>query len=388
MVNKDRLINEFLELVQIDSETRNEAQISKVLKEKFSALGLEVVEDDSAERSGHESGNLFCTLKASEGKESLPVLFFTSHMDTVAPGNGIKPTLGEDGYIRSDGTTILGADDKAGIAVMLETLRVLQEQNIPHGTLRFVITAGEEAGLKGARSMDPALMQNQYKADFGYALDSNGSIGDIAVAAPSQMKMYITFTGKASHAGVNPEEGISAITVASKAVSRMPLGRVDLETTANIGYFAGGRAANEITNIVTNIVVDSVTLVAEARSLETDKLNAQVEAMRKACESAATEMGAGCEFKTELMYPSYKYDETSPVVQLASRALENKGKTVKLFHSGGGSDANVFNGMGIPTVNLAVGYNQIHTTNENILAQDIVDLADVVVEIVKEATKG
>ncbi len=376
MVNKDRIVKEFLELVQIDSETRNEAQISKVLKEKFAALGLEVEEDDSAQRSGHASGNLICTLKASEGLEKAPVLFFTSHMDTVAPGNGIKPQIGDDGVIRSDGTTILGSDDKAGLAVMFESLRLLKEQNAAHGTVRFVITAGEEAGLKGSRAMDPSIM----KADFGYALDSNGSIGDIAVAAPSQMKVYVTFKGKAAHAGVNPEDGISAITVASKAVSRMPLGRIDSETTANVGYFAGGGE--------TNVVTESAKLVAEARSLVKEKLDRQVEAMRQACESAAADMGAEVDFKTELMYPSFKYDETAPVVQLASKAFEKNGKKTKLFHSGGGSDANVFNGMGIPTVNLAVGYLDIHTTKERIAIQDMVDLCAVVVDIVKEAAQA
>lgn len=376
MIQEKRLVSEFIELVQVDSETRFEQEISKVLKQKFTALGLKVVEDDVAAQIGHGSGNLICTLAATTDAK-VPRLFFTSHMDTVTPGKGIKPQIGEDGIIRSDGTTILGSDDKAGLAAMFEAIRVLKEQNIKHGQIQFVITAGEEAGLKGARAMSPSWME----ADFGYALDSNGNIGDIAVAAPTQAKIIIGFSGRSAHAGVNPEAGISAITVASKAIARMPLGRIDKETTANIGRFAGG------VNGATNIVVDHVELEAEARSIVQDKLDRQVEAMRKACEEAASEMGAKLNFHSELIYPAYMFDEEAPVVKLAMNAMKKLGLSPTTFHSGGGSDANVFNGMGVPTVNLAVGYEHIHTTAEQIAIKDMVKVAEVVVQIIKDVAE-
>jgi tripeptide aminopeptidase len=297
-------------------------------------------------------------------------------MDTVTPGKGIKPQLDADGYIRSDGTTILGADDKAGIAAMIETVKVLQENNLPHGQIQFVITAGEESGLIGARAMDAKHMD----ADFGYALDSNEPVGDIAVAAPTQAKIYATIYGKSAHAGVNPEDGISAIQVAGKAVSRMSLGRIDKDTTANIGRFEGGGQ--------TNIVCDLVKIEAEARSLYQDKVNAQVESMRLAFESAASEFGATVDFKSDVIYPAFNYEDDAPVVQLAMRALKSIGKTPKTFHTGGGSDANMFNGMGIPTVNLAVGYEYIHTTKEQILVTELVGIAQAVVAIVSEVAKG
>ncbi|WP_010274012.1 M20/M25/M40 family metallo-hydrolase [Paenibacillus senegalensis] len=375
MIQQNRLIEEFMELVQIDSESKYEAEICRVLKEKFSSLGLEVEEDDSAVRSGHGSGNLICYLPASgqaSGPSKVPTIFFTSHMDTVAPGNGIKPQLDEDGKIRSDGTTILGSDDKAGIAAMLEAIKVLREQDIAHGPIQFIITAGEESGLKGATAMNPQLM----KAEFGYALDSNGHVGKIAVAAPSQAKIEIVFTGRSAHAGVNPEDGISAITVASKAVSKMPLGRIDPETTANIGSFMGTGQ--------TNIVCDQVKLEAEARSLVQDKLDKQIDAMRQASEAAAQEMGAAVQFESEIIYPSYKYDESAPVVELAGKAIRKIGKEPELFHTGGGSDANIFNGMGIPTVNLAVGYENIHTTSEQMPVAELVSLTELVVAIIVE----
>lgn len=375
MIQQNRLIEQFISLIQVDSESRFEQAISKVLKERFSELGLQVVEDDSASRSGHGSGNLICTLEATDSNASIPTIFFTSHMDTVSPGKGIKPQIGEDGYIRSDGTTILGSDDKAGIAAMLEAIQVLKEQSIPHGRIQFVITAGEELGLIGARSMDPKSME----AEFGFAIDSNGNIGDIATAAPGRAEIAITFHGKSAHAGVNPEDGISAIQVASKAVSKMSLGRIDKETTANIGSFSGVGPLN--------VVCDRVTLEAEARSIVQSKLEAQIEAMRKACESAAADAGTTCEFVADIVYASYMHDDSAPVVQLVSRALQPLGLTATTFHSGGGSDANIFNGMGIPTVNLAVGYKDIHTTNEHIAISDLVQTAELVVSIIKESAK-
>ncbi|GAB6990386.1 tripeptidase T [Paenibacillus pini] len=375
MINQERLIREFMELVQVDSETGHEEEIAVVLKKKFTDLGLHVVEDDSQAKTGHGAGNLIVTWKADEGVTA-PKLFFTCHMDTVTPGKGIKPSLGEDGYIRSDGTTILGSDDKAGLSVLLETIRVVQEQHVPHGQIQFIITVGEESGLLGARSMDPSYMD----ADFGYALDSNGEIGAIAVAAPTQAKVTMKIFGKSAHAGVNPEDGISAIQVASKAVSRMKLGRLDKETTANIGKFSGGGA--------TNIVCDFVQLDAEARSIVQEKVDQQIAHMRESLEVTARECNAQCEFRSEIVYPAFNFNEHDDVVQLAQRAISNIGLPSRIFHSGGGSDANIFNGMGIPTLNLALGYEDIHTTQEKIKAADMVKASEMVISIIKETTNS
>lgn len=375
MISQDRLINEFMELVRIDSETRNERPIADVLKEKFSALGLTATEDDSQERTGHGAGNLFVTWPAIDGV-SAPKLLFTCHMDTVVPGQNIKPSLGEDGWITSDGSTILGADDKAGLAALFEAIRVIQEQKLPHGQIQFVITAGEESGLMGARAMDPANLD----ADLGFALDSNGEVGAIAIAAPTQARVTMQIFGKSAHAGVNPEDGISAIQVAGKAISAMKLGRIDNETTANIGKFAGGGP--------TNVVCDHVQLDAEARSIVQEKVERQIESMREALETTAREYGAQSEFRSEIIYPAFSFNEHDPVVQLADRAITSLGLTTRLFASGGGSDANVFNGLKVPTVNLAVGYEDIHTTKERIKAEDIVKVASLVVAIVAESLNG
>lgn len=372
MINEKRLVEEFLELVQIDSETKHEQLIAPVLKKKFEDLGLTVVEDDAATKTEHAAGNLICTLEGS--KEGVEPIYFTSHMDTVVPGQGIKPSI-KDGYVVTDGTTILGADDKAGIAAMFEAIRSLKEEKIEHGLIQFIITVGEESGLVGAKALDPALL----KASFGFALDSDGPVGNIIVAAPTQAKVHATVLGKTAHAGVAPEKGISAITVAAKAISNMPLGRIDEETTANIGRFEGGTQ--------TNIVCDHVSILAEARSLIEDKMLAQVAKMKEAFETTAEQMGTSAIVEVDIMYPGFKLGDGDKVVEVAKKAMEAIGRKPELLQSGGGSDANIFAGHGVPTVNLAVGYEDIHTKNERMPIGELVKLSEAVVAVIKEVSK-
>lgn len=369
-VNEKRLVEEFIELVKVDSETKFEAEIAEVLKQKFTDLGLEVFEDTSKEQTGHGAGNLICTLHGNVDEADM--VYFTSHMDTVVPGKGINPSI-KDGIITSDGTTILGADDKAGLAAMLEAIRLLKENNIPHGDIQFVITVGEESGLVGAKALDGSRI----KAKYGYALDSNGDVGDIIIAAPTQAKVSAIIKGKTAHAGVEPEKGVSAITLAAKAISKMPLGRIDDETTANIGRFEGGKQ--------TNIVVDHVEILAEARSLVKEKMEAQVAKMKEAFETAAEENGGSAEVSIQVMYPGFNQKAGDQVVEVARKAASSIGRESKLLKSGGGSDANVIAGLGIPTVNLAVGYEEIHTTNERIAVADLVKITEFVTAIIKEA---
>lgn len=372
MINEKRLVDEFLEIVQIDSETKNESNIARVLKEKFTFLGLDVIEDDSAQKTGHGAGNLICTLKGT--KSDVDPIYFTSHMDTVVPGNNIKPAI-DNGYIKSDGTTILGADDKAGLAAMLEAIKIIKEQQLAHGDIQFIITVGEEAGLVGAKALDRSLI----KAKYGFALDSDGLVGDIITAAPTQAKINVTIHGKTAHAGVAPEKGVSAITVAAKAIANMPLGRIDKETTANIGRFEGGSQ--------TNIVCDLVHIHAEARSLIPEKMEAQVDKMKTAFEETAHLMGGSVNFESEVMYPGFKFNEDEFVVHIAKQAVHSIERTPRLLQSGGGSDANIFAGFGIPTVNLAVGYEDIHTTNEKMPIKELVKTAELVVAIVETVAK-
>ncbi|WP_174613744.1 M20/M25/M40 family metallo-hydrolase [Virgibacillus ihumii] len=371
-VNKERLIDEFFELVQVDSETKYETKIAQVLTQKFTELGLDVIEDNSKEITGHGAGNLICTLKGTK-KDADPI-YFTSHMDTVVPGNGIKPSI-EEGYIVSDGSTILGADDKAGLAAIFETIRTLKENNIEHGDIQFVVTVGEESGLVGAKALDGSLLT----AKYGYAIDSNGEVGDIIVAAPTQAKLFATVKGKTAHAGLAPEKGVSAITLTAKAIAKMPLGRIDEETTANIGRFEGGKQ--------TNIVCDHVEVLAEARSLKPEKMEEQVAKMKDAFETIAEELGGSADVEITVMYPGFNQHDGDEVVEVAKRAAKKIGRESKLKKSGGGSDANIIAGLGIPTVNLAVGYEEIHTTNERIPVDELVKITEMVTAIVEEAAK-
>lgn len=367
-----RLVKEFLELVQIDSETKHEEVIAPILMNKLENLGFNVVQDDAHTRNGHGAGNIIATLKGSLDVEPI---YFTVHMDTVVPGKGVKPEIREDGYIYSDGTTILGADDKAGMAALFEMARRLKEQNIEHGTIQFIITAGEESGLVGAKELDPSLVI----AKYGFAVDSNGKVGDIVVAAPYQARIEAKIIGKTAHAGVEPEKGISAITLAAKSIAKMKLGRLDEETTANIGRFEGGKA--------TNIVCDEVYILAEARSIDEVKLNEQTAHMKETFETVSQSLGGRAEVDVQIMYPGFRVTEADKVVQVAMQAARAVNREPKLCISGGGSDANVIAGFGIPTVNLAVGYEEIHTTNERMPIEELEKLADYLVEIVKNTTK-
>ncbi|GAA5415440.1 peptidase T [Paraliobacillus ryukyuensis] len=371
-INQERLLSKFMELVKVDSETTEEAEIAKLLKKQFSDLGLDVYEDDSAKETGHGAGNLICTLKGIKEAEAI---YFTSHMDTVVPGKGIKPQIVDD-YIMTDGTTILGADDKAGLAALIEAIETIKEQDIAHGDIQFVITVGEESGLVGAK----ALEKEKIYASYGYAVDSDGPVGDIVVAAPTQTKLKAVVKGKTAHAGVAPEKGVSAITIASKAIAKMPLGRIDEETTANIGRFEGGQK--------TNIVCDYVEILAEARSLDPQKMETQVKAMRTAFEEAANELGGEVEINTTVMYPGYKQQAGEKVVEIARQAAKKIGRNSSLKQSGGGSDANVIAGFGIPTVNLAVGYEEIHTTGEKMPIEELNHIAELILAIVEEAANS
>ncbi|PID23035.1 hypothetical protein CSV61_00840 [Sporosarcina sp. P3] len=370
-MNKQRLLQEFLELVKIDSETKNERNIADILTKKLQELGFDVMEDDTAETTGHGAGNLIANLPATVA-DADPI-FFTCHMDTVVPGQSIQPIVKEDGYIYSDGTTILGADDKAGIAALLEMAKVIHESDKPHGPIQFIITAGEESGLVGAKAMN----RDYLHAKYGFAIDSDGEVGGIVTAAPYQSKLWTTIYGKTAHAGVAPEKGISAISLAAKSIAGMKLGRIDEETTANIGRFEGGKA--------TNIVCEEAFILSEVRSINPDKMKKQMDLMVEKFATTSESLGGKAETTTQLMYPGFSIGDDEEVVQVAMKSIRNVGREPKIMTSGGGSDGNVFNGMGVPTVTLSVGYEEIHTKNERMPVKELEKLTELVLEIVGQA---
>lgn len=366
-MNKERLTEQFLEIVQIDSESGEERQVADYLIDLLNELGLQGFEDNSQTETGYGAGNLIYTLK---GDENISPVAFMVHMDTVTPGNGVKPHI-EDGYVYSDGTTILGSDDKAGISAIIEAIRVIQESDVAHGDVEVIITVGEETGLVGAKALDI----NNIKSSFGYAVDGTGEVGTIVNRAPSQTKIKTQIFGKKAHAGIEPEKGISAINIAAKAIAKMSLGRIDEETTSNIGTITGGQA--------TNIVSDHCEILAEVRSLSDEKLKIESDKIKTAFEETAKQLGGSAEVDVELMYPSLYAEEDHSVITTATEAIENIGRTSNVISLGGGSDGNIFHGHGVTTAILGVGYEYIHTTSERMPLEELYKMTDLIVEIVK-----
>ena len=360
-VDRDRLVRTFLELVAVDSPSGHEREIGEVLMTRFGDLGCAVSRD--------EIGNVVAIFP---GRRSGTILLST-HMDTVGSDTGIRPIIGEDGVIRTDGSTILGADDKSGIAGCLELLTLLGiHPDWVCPTIEFVITVGEERGLVGSRHMDVGKL----KASHGFVIDTAGAMGSITYWAPTEVDLTVTITGRTAHAGVEPEKGINAVRVAAEAVAAMPLGRIDDETVANIGTITGGDARN--------IVPGRARLEGMARSHDQGKLDAQVDAMRSAFEDAATRHGAGIDFSSEEIYRTYKIDEDAPPYREAAWAIRALGLEVVPRKSGGGTDGNFFNAKGIPCVGLPTGMVDEHATSEHIAIDDMVMACQIMIGIVTQ----
>jgi len=370
LVNRERLVREFIELTSIDSISKKERKMADVLKSKLEGMGFEVFEDDAGKKTGGDAGNIICTVK---GTKNVPAIMFTAHMDTVEPGIGKKAVIDGD-IIKSSGTTVLGGDDVSGIVCILEALRVIKENGIEHGDIQAVFTIGEEAGLNGAKNLD----YSKIYARYGFVMDGEGPIGSAAIKAPSQDKISVTLEGKASHAGVAPEKGISAIEMAAHAISGMKLGRIDHETTANIGVIHGGRE--------TNIVCSKVEILAEARSRDNAKLDAQTRHMRECFEKAALHFGGKAHVKTERVYSSFTIREDAPIMDILRKAADDAGIVLLPEETGGGSDTNIFNEKGIESVDLSTGMDKVHTTDECISIDNMVKAAEFAVSIIKSVS--
>lgn len=371
MVNRERMVQEFVELVQIDSLSKQERKMADTLKQKLTALGLEVVEDDAGKNINGSSGNLICILK---GSKDVPAVMVSAHMDTVEPGIGKKPVI-DGNIIKSDGSTILGGDDAAGIECILETVRVLKENSLEHGDVQIVFTIAEEGGLYGSKYLD----YSKIYAKYGFVMDGSGKIGTVAVKAPAQDKINVIIKGKAAHAGLEPEKGVSAIQIAAEAISGMRLGRIDEETTANIGIIHGGKE--------TNIICDQVELKGEARSRDMKKLEEQTRHMKECFELAAAKFGGKVEFKSSLLYSAYSIDENDRIVDFLKNGAQKAGIELVLEATGGGSDTNNINEKGIKAVDLSVGMDKVHSVEEQINIDDMVKAAEFLTAIITSIEK-
>jgi tripeptide aminopeptidase len=373
-INRERLASVFTTLCEIDSPSKQEGRVAVYLKALFTEMGAEVFEDDSASRTGSDCGNLFIRFPES-GLAKEPV-FFNCHMDTVLPAIGVKVKR-EGEVFSSAGDTVLGSDDKAGIAALIEVMRTLQEKNIPHGPVEYIFTTCEEVGLLGVKALDPSLI----KAKIGYALDSSG-INRVDIGAPAETRITAEVRGQASHAGLSPEKGISAIQLAARAIARLKLGRLDPESTANIGVIEGGTASN--------IIPESALVQGEVRSHNVKLLQEHTAHIRSTFEEeiatwsdpeGVVEGRPSLDFTAVDDFPILKLDRDSAVIKRVEAAAALLDRELHYVVAGGGSDANIFNGYGLQCAILSTGMDKVHSTRETIKLSDMALTADLIMAI-------
>ena len=368
--DQERLIKQFMEFVQIDSPSLAEATFVSALAEELKKLGLGVENDRTGENG---AGNILAVLPGTNRK--LQPILLCMHTDTVEPGRGIKPRL-EAGQIRSDGSTILGADNKSAVAATLEVIRWLQSSRPEHGDVELLFSWGEERGHLGAKAFDTSRLRSR----IGFVPDGGGPLGTIIISAPFYDSIRAAFIGKAAHAGISPEKGISAIVMAARAIGRMKLGRIDEGTTANLGKISGGSGRNT--------VPERVEVEGEARSLILGPLEDQIRHICSTMEDAAREAGGKVEVQVKREYDGFSVGKDELPVKIALAASRAVGLTPTVTSTNGGSDANEFNPRGIQTLVLGMGGSGYHSTQESIAVDELVKLAEWIGALVIEAGKN
>ncbi len=375
-INRERLKSLLLELVRIDSISRREREVAMRIARELEAVGAVCRFDTAGEKVNGNTGNLVAHFDGAVS--GAPALLLAAHMDTVQPGEGVKPLI-EGDIIRTDGTTVLGGDDKSGCAIILEVLHQLREQKIPHGPIDCVFTICEEVGLLGAKFLDLGLV----RAREGLVFDSDAP-GCLFVRAPGAQAMRFIVKGLEAHAGMFPEKGISAIKVAAQAIAAMRLGRIDEETTANLGSIRGG--------VATNIIPREVIVLGEARSRDAAKLKRQVEHMIQCFKDAVADASvvvdgqtvhAELDYEAVPQYGAMNLPDDTPIVRKVVEAARRAGRIVTPEAMGGGCDANVLNQRGLTVANLGTGMRDIHTVREWLDVNDMAASAEVTLELVK-----
>jgi tripeptide aminopeptidase len=371
VINSARLKDEFLDLACISSLSRREGAIARRLEGILTDMGASVEADDAGEQLGGETGNLLARFAGN--RPGAPPFLLSAHMDTVGPAGAIHPVV-EGDIVRTDRTSVLGGDDKAGIVAILEAIRALRERGIPHGDIELVLTICEESGLRGAKHFDCARLRSRR----GLVLDVDG-VCELITRAPAANHVSVTVHGLAAHAGICPEQGLSAIQITAEAIAGMRLGRLDEETTANLGVIQGGLASN--------IVPDCVVVRGETRSLSVSKLEAQTAHMRERFEAAVAGRSvvvggrvyqAQATVEARRQYDPLDVSEDASVVRLVRAAAAESGRACRTRATGGASDANVFAARGIEIANLGCGMREIHTINEWVDLKDVAVTAELV----------
>ncbi|MDP2182467.1 MAG: M20/M25/M40 family metallo-hydrolase [Actinomycetota bacterium] len=359
-----RLLRTFLDLVRIDSPSRSESVVAAYCGSAFEARGFEVRFDDTMSSTGADIGNLIATRHG----DSERTLVLSAHMDCVEPCRGVEPVV-VDGVVSSAGQTVLGADDKAGIAAILEAVDRLDESGAHTPALKIILTVCEELGLHGAKALDPA----DAAGDLCLVLDADGEPGGIVIGAPTHYTFVATFQGTASHAGVAPERGRSALVMASRAIAAMQLGRLDENTTANIGTVEGG--------IATNVVAAFARVTGECRSLLAERADEVRLLMDQAMREAARTGDGQVDIAWTKEYEGFLRDSDDTLVVIVSDACREVGLQPRTFTTGGGSDGNVFSSDGTPTLVLSCGMRNVHSTDETVHLADMDSIAALIVAV-------
>lgn len=370
-VNGEKLLQTFLDLVRIDSPSGDEGRVREYLEKRLQDLGLRY-DTDSA-------GNLILAVPENKSDSGL-TLVFTGHMDVVPPCKGVEPIVegnGDDRIIRSSGNTVLGADDKSGLAPLFEALEITLADDLPRPNLLFLITTREEVMLEGAKEMDPKHYQD---ADFAIALDHTGEQGTVIYEAPTYIKFKIGIHGKSVHAGIMPEKGINAIQLLCWVLEKIKLGRLDENTTRNIGFIKGGKA--------TNIVPDYAEVIGEMRSHDDNKLQQEITHMEKVLQEVVGNVdGASFGFEHEVCFEHYLTDIHDSRLERVVRAIEDLDLPVNLIRTNGGSDVNVFAKNGVPGIVLSAGYMEPHSLNERVPLKDMMTCTQLILSIWEEFAK-
>lgn len=373
MVNESRLVGLFKQLCLIDAPALKERAVVAFVAGHLREMGLDVHEDEAGDRIGGNANNLIATLPGTV--PGAPRVFLSAHFDTVEPTEGLVIEE-RNGVLYSASDTILGADDKGGMAPAIEAVQMLIEQKPPHGDVVLLFSVAEEIGLRGAAAMDIESLG----LDYGYVLDTGPPVGTFVTRTATHDKIDAIFHGKPAHAGKDPENGISAIQVAADAIASMRLGRIGPETTANFGLIEGGTAVN--------VVCPFVRLRGEARSTDTAELDRQINHMKDCLEAAADKWGATVTIEHKRHYGAYDIAQDAPVVQVAQAAAKKLGMSGELRTTLGGSDANVFNAKGLPSIVMATGMEHIHTHDECISIRSLVQTAELAYEVLVESARG
>jgi len=369
-LNENEIIEDFISLAKVSGVSYNEKHISSIIESRMRKIGAEIKYDHITDIIGGNTDNMLATISASnEEMATAEPILFCEHIDTVEDTKNLT-VLRDGDYLRSDGTTILGADNRGAITSILNALEYIYRHNIPHRTVEILFTVAEELSLMGSSSLDYSMFQSK----MGVVIDGGGKMGKIYKAAPEHYNMSFKFYGKGAHAGMSPENGINAISMAAKAVCNMPLGRIDIETTANIGIINGGNA--------TNVVPDYAFLKGEVRSREKEKTKTQMESMKQAAINAADAYSGWVEIETQMMYPSFSVSTDHSLCQRVIEIFKDIGVEAEITQTGGGSDANYLNNNGIYTILLSAGYENAHSKEEKLYIPDLINFTKFIIMLI------